>query len=653
MPAGITGESITEMKRETESQSPPDTNQAPVLDRVNLPEDLKKLSIDELTRLAEEIRCKILETVSKTGGHLASSLGAVELTLALHYVFDTPRDRLIWDVGHQSYTHKIITGRKDRFHTLRQRGGISGFPKRAESVFDVFDVGHSGTSISAASGIAEARCLKKEPCKVIAVIGDGSMTSGLAYEGLNWSGDRSKNLIIILNDNEMSISPNVGAMSSYLNRVMTGQTVMKLKGEIKHFLNTFPTFGPQMLKFTRHAEESLKTFFIPGALFEELGFTYVGPLEGHRLDPLIKNLKNVKEMEGPILVHVITKKGKGYRFAEKEPLKFHSTPAFDVETGEPLRRDDTTPTYTQVFGDTLVALARDNRKITAVTAAMCEGTGLDHFAALYPERFYDVGIAEQHGVTFASALATEGFVPVVAIYSTFLQRAYDQILLDTCLQNLHVIFALDRGGVVGDDGPTHHGLFDYAYLRSMPHMIVMAPKDENELRHMLKTAVDADGPVSIRYPRGKGTGVALEAEPRNIQIGKGEILHEGGDLAIVAIGSTVQPALAAAEDLQREGIRAMVINARFVKPLDADLICRAAVSCHRLITVEENVLMGGFGSAVLEMLQEKGIHDTQVIRLGIPDEFVEHATQAELRKIYGIDREGIMNAARKITGKVL
>jgi len=640
-----------EIKREAEAQIPRELNQAPILDRVNLPEDLRKLSIDELIRLAEEIRHKILETVSKTGGHLASSLGAVELTLALHYVFDTPHDKLIWDVGHQSYTHKIITGRKDRFHTLRQRGGISGFPKRAESVFDVFDVGHSGTSISAASGIAEAQCLKKEPCKVIAVIGDGSMTSGLAYEGLNWSGDRNKDLIIILNDNEMSISPNVGAMSSYLNRVMTGQTVMKLKGEIKHFLNTFPSFGPQMLKFTRHAEESLKTFFIPGALFEELGFTYVGPLEGHRLDPLIKNLKNVKEMKGPILVHVITKKGKGYRFAEQEPLKFHSTSTFDLETGKSLRRDDTVPTYTQVFGDTLAHLARDNEKIAAVTAAMCEGTGLDRFAALYPERFYDVGIAEQHGVTFASALATEGFIPVVAIYSTFLQRAYDQILLDTCLQNLHVVFALDRGGVVGDDGPTHHGLFDYAYLRSMPHMIVMAPKDENELRHMVKTAVDAERPVSIRYPRGKGVGAPLEGEPRSLPIGKGEILLEGQDLAIVAIGSTVHPALAAAKDLQREGIRATVVNARFVKPLDADLICRTAASCGRLITAEENVLMGGFGSAVLEMLQEKGIRDIQVIRLGIPDEFVEHATQTELRKIHGIDQEGIMNAARKITGK--
>lgn len=639
------------MKRDTEAETPQEIAQGPILDRVDLPEDLRKLSIEELSRLTEEIRIKILETVSRTGGHLASSLGAVELTLALHYVFDTPKDKLIWDVGHQSYAHKIITGRKDRFATLRQRGGLSGFPKRAESVYDVFDVGHSGTSISAASGIAEARCLKGEIFKVIAVIGDGSMTAGMAYEGLNWSGDRNKNLIIILNDNEMSISPNVGAMSSYLNRVMTGQTVMKLKGEIKHLLKTIPSFGPQMLKFTQHAEESLKTFFVPGALFEELGFTYVGPLEGHRLDHLIKNLKNVKELEGPILVHVITKKGKGYPFAEQEPLKFHSTSAFDVATGKPLVKDESIPTYTQVFGETLIHLARDNKKIAAITAAMCEGTGLDRFAALYPERFYDVGIAEQHGVTFASALATEGVVPVVAIYSTFIQRAFDQIIHDACLQKLHVVFALDRGGLVGDDGPTHHGLFDYAFLRSIPNMTVMAPKDENELRYMLKTAIDTDHPVSIRYPRGKGAGVSLENELRSIPLGKGEILHDGMDLAIVAIGSTVLPALAAAQELLIAGIGARVINARFVKPLDDTLICEAALTCHRLITVEENVLMGGFGSAVLEMLQEKGITDTRVIRLGIPDEFVEHATQAELRKTYGLDKEGIMAAARKITGK--
>ncbi len=637
------------MKRDTGAQTTLEIPQGPVLDRVDLPEDLRKLGMDELYRLADEIRLKIVQTVSRTGGHLASSLGAVELTLALHYVFDTPKDKLIWDVGHQSYAHKIITGRKERFSTLRQRGGISGFPKRAESVYDVFDVGHSGTSISAAAGIAEARCLKGENFKVVAVIGDGSMTSGMAYEGLNWSGDRHKNLIIILNDNEMSISPNVGAMSSYLNRVMTGQTIMKLKGEIKRFLKTIPSVGPQVLKFTQHAEESLKTFFVPGALFEELGFTYVGPLEGHRLDHLIKNLRNVKELEGPVLVHVITQKGKGYPFSEQEPLKFHSTAAFDVETGKPLNQDEAMPTYTKVFGDTLIQLAAENQKIVAITAAMCEGTGLDRFASCYPDRFYDVGIAEQHGVTFAAALATEGVIPVVAIYSTFLQRAYDQIIHDACLQNLHVVFALDRGGLVGDDGPTHHGLFDYTYLRSIPHMIVMAPKDENELRHMLKTAVETGHPAALRYPRGKGTGVPLDERPEQIPLGRGEILMDGKDLVIVAIGSTVLPSLAAAQDLLNEGISATVINARFVKPLDRDLICRAVSACRRLITVEENVLTGGFGSAVLEMLQENGISDIRIIRLGIPDEFVEHATQAELRKTYGIDRDGIIAAARKIS----
>jgi len=643
----------TKMKRNPSAEITRELSQGSLLERVNRPEDLRKLNVDELHRLAEEIRIKIVHTVARTGGHLASSLGAVELTLALHYVFDTPKDKLIWDVGHQAYAHKIITERKEVFSTLRQRGGISGFPKRAESVYDVFDVGHSGTSISAASGIAEARCLKGEAFKVIAVIGDGSMTSGMAYEGLNWSGDRHKDLIIILNDNEMSISPNVGAMSSYLNRVMTGQTVMKLKNEIKHFLKTIPSVGPQVLKFTQHAEESLKTFFIPGALFEELGFTYVGPLGGHRLDHLIKNLINIRKMDGPILVHVITKKGRGYLFAEQEPLRYHSAAPFDVETGNPLVQASTVPTYTQVFGDTLIGLADVNKKIVAITAAMCEGTGLKRFAGLYPDRFFDVGIAEQHGVTFASALATEGIIPVVAIYSTFLQRAYDQIIHDACLQKLHIVFAQDRGGLVGDDGPTHHGLFDYSFLRSIPHMTVMSPKDENELRHMLKTAVEADHPVSIRYPRGRGAGVPLSGEPEVIPIGKGEVLHDGNDLAIVAVGSTVLPALAAAEELAKEGIHATVINARFVKPLDEALISGAAIACRRLITVEENVLMGGFGSAVLEMLQEKGITHIQVIRMGIPDEFVEHATQAELRSIYGLDREGIIAAAKRITRPAL
>ncbi|MEI8173045.1 MAG: 1-deoxy-D-xylulose-5-phosphate synthase [Deltaproteobacteria bacterium] len=624
-----------------------------VLEKVAFPEDIKKLTLNELETLAAEIREEIIETVSKNGGHLASSLGTVELTLAIHYVFDTPKDKLIWDVGHQAYAHKIITGRKDRFHTLRKRGGISGFPRREESPYDAFSVGHSSTSISAATGIAEAKCLNGENFKIIAVIGDGAISAGMAFEGLNWAGDRRKNLIIILNDNEMCISPNVGAMSSYLNRVMTGQTVIKFKSEIKGFLKSIPSIGPQMLKFSRQLEESLKALVVPGALFEELGFTYVGPLEGHRLDRLIRNMENVRELEGPVLIHVITKKGKGYTFAEKDPAKFHGIAPFRVETGEMPDRDPEIPSYTQMFGSTLVKLAQDNPRIVAVTAAMSDGTGLDQFAREFPGRFYDVGMAEQHGVTFAAGLATESFIPVVAIYSTFIQRAYDQIIHDVCLQKLPVVLALDRGGFVGADGPTHHGLFDYSYLRAVPNIVVMAPKDENELQHMLKTAVECGCPASIRYPRGKGMGVPLDDQPASLEVGKGEVVFDAdhADIALVAIGATVYPAIAAAKTLNDEGISARVINARFVKPLDVTLLCDAAKSIGKIITVEENALMGGFGSAVLEMFEEQGIHDVVVKRLGIRDEFAEHASQAELRKTYGIDEESIVAAARLMMGR--
>jgi 1-deoxy-D-xylulose-5-phosphate synthase len=443
-----------------------------ILAKVNDPEDIRRLSVAELNLLAEEIRELMIETVSKRGGHLASSLGTVELTLALHYVFDTPRDRLVWDVGHQAYTHKIITGRKGRFDTLRQLGGISGFPKREESVYDTFDVGHSGTSISAAAGMAEARCLRGENFRIIAVIGDGAISAGMAFEGLNWVGDRKKNLIIILNDNEMCISPNVGALSSYLNRIMTGQTVSRIRAEVKTFLKSIPGVGGQMLKFSRQVEESLKTFFVPGAIFEELGFTYVGPLEGHQLDHLIMNLKNVRTLEGPVLVHVVTQKGKGYKFAEDDPLRFHGIPPFDVDTGETFASGGLPhlPSYTKVFGRTVVTLAEEDPRIVAITAAMSEGTGLDRFAGEFPNRFYDVGMAEQHGVTFAAGLATQGFVPIVAIYSTFMQRAYDQVIHDVCLQKLPMVLAMDRGGFVGADGPTHHGLFDFAFLRTVPNL---------------------------------------------------------------------------------------------------------------------------------------------------------------------------------------
>jgi len=622
-----------------------------VLQNVEFPADIRGLNIAELNTLAREIRELIIQTVSSRGGHLASSLGTVELTLALHYVFDTPQDKIVWDVGHQAYAHKIITGRKKDFVNLRKQDGISGFPRREESSYDVFNVGHSGTSISAAAGFTEAGCLKGDRKKIIAVIGDGSMTTGMAFEGLNWAGDRKKNMIIVLNDNEMSISSNVGAMSSYLSRVMTGHTITTLKADIKNFLNSIPGVGGNVIKFVRQIEEILKTLMVPGALFEEMGFTYVGPLEGHNLNYLIKNFGNIREMTGPVLVHVITKKGKGYEFAEEDPLGFHGVAPFDVETGQTISLPSDVPTYTKIFGRTLTELAHDDTRIVAITAAMCEGTGLNQFCQDFPNRFYDVGIAEQHAVTFAAALATEGLIPVVAIYSTFLQRAYDQILHDVCLQKLPVVFALDRGGLVGEDGATHQGLFDYSYLRSMPNIIVMAPKDENELRHMLKTAVHCGRPVSLRYPRGKGVGVALDDELKSLEIGKGEVLKDGSDLAMIAIGSTVGPCLAAANQLAAEGLSVKVINARFVKPLDEDLILRTAAEIHKIMTVEENILQGGFGSAVLELLAEKGITGIQVKRLGIPDEFVKHATQAEQRRKYGIDEEGIIRSIKDMLTK--
>ncbi|MEE9910133.1 MAG: 1-deoxy-D-xylulose-5-phosphate synthase [Deltaproteobacteria bacterium] len=619
-----------------------------VLPNVNDPADLRKLSIAELNTLAEEIRSLIIHTVASTGGHLASSLGTVELTLALHYVFNTPDDKLIWDVGHQSYAHKIVTGRRDRFPTLRRQGGLSGFPKREESAYDVFNVGHSGTSIAAAAAFAEAHHLKGEMSKAIAVIGDGSLTTGMAFEGLNWSGDRDRNVIIVLNDNEMSISPNVGALSSYLNRIMTGDRVTKFKGELKTFLKSIPSIGEQIFKISKQIEESVKTFVVPGALFEELGFTYVGPLEGHRLDYLIKNFENIKKLKGPVLVHVITQKGRGYKFAEENSPTYHGIAPFDVETGMTIPATSTAPSYTEIFGRTLIELAAADSRIVAVTAAMCEGTGLEKFRQQFPERFYDVGIAEQLAVTFAAGLAIEGLLPVVAIYSTFLQRAYDQILHDVCLQKLPVVFAIDRAGIVGEDGTTHQGLFDYAYLRNLPHLVMMAPKDENELRHMIKTAVRCDSPVSIRYPRGKGVGVPLDDELSPLPIGRGEVLCDGSDLAIIAIGTAVHPALMAARKLAGEGFGVKVINARFIKPLDADLILRTAASIKKILTVEENVLDGGFGSAVLEVLAQNGVSGVTVRRLGVQDEFIEHATQAELRAKLGLDEEGILRAARAI-----
>jgi 1-deoxy-D-xylulose-5-phosphate synthase len=573
----------------------------------------------------------------------------VELTAALHFVFDFPRDKLIWDVGHQSYAHKILTGRRDRFHTLRQYGGISGFPKRDESPYDAFDSGHSGTSISSALGMAEARRLRGEEGKVIAVIGDGSMTAGLAFEGLNQAGHIDQDLIVILNDNEMSISRNVGALSSYLNRLMTGEFVNRFRDDMKDFLATLPGIGKSVLRFAKQAEESLKGLLMPGLLFEELGLKYIGPIDGHRLDYLIETFHNAKRLRGPILIHVITKKGKGYPPAEMNPDRFHGVSPFIIETGElKSASGQNPPAYTEVFGETLCQLARAEKRLVAITAAMQSGTGLEEFARKFPDRFYDIGIAEQHAVTFAAGLALEGMRPVVAIYSTFLQRAYDQVLQDVCMQNLPVVFALDRGGIVGEDGPTHHGLFDFSYLRHIPNLVVMVPKDENEFGHMIKTAAECPMPVALRYPRGRGVGVRREAPLKSIDIGKGEVLKEGEDVLILAIGSTVYPSLRAAERLAGSGIQAAVINSRFLKPLDADLLCDWAKRVGKVLTIEENVLQGGFGSAVLELFQERGLFSIQVKRLGIPDLFVEHGSQALLRGKYGIDEDGIFRGAREI-----
>lgn len=618
-----------------------------LLDQIQHPYDLKRLDLEELMVLCREIREEILMTVSKNGGHLSSNLGAVELTLALHYVFDPPRDKLVWDVGHQSYAHKLLTGRRNRFHTLRQYEGVSGFPKREESPYDSFDSGHSGTSISAALGMAEAKRHKGDEGRAIAIIGDGSMTSGLAFEGLNQAGHLDRDLIVVLNDNEMSISRNVGALSSYLNRLMTGQFVNRFRDEMKEFLETLPSFGKSALRFAKKAEESLKGLLMPGLLFEELGMKYIGPIDGHRLEHLVENFQNIKKLRGPLLVHVITKKGKGYAPSEQNPSLYHSVPPFEIDTGQ-IKTTPTPlpPTYTEVFGETLCELARDNPRLIAITAAMQSGTGLEEFSRRFPDRFYDIGIAEQHAVTFAAGLALEGMKPVVAIYSTFLQRAYDQIHQDVCLQNLPVVFALDRGGIVGEDGPTHHGLFDFSYLRHIPNLIVMVPKDEEEFRHMIKTAVECSSPVAFRYPRSRGIGLIRREPLQSLEIGKGEVLREGRHLLILAIGTTVYPSLAAARRLEEIGIDAAVVNGRFLKPLDGDLLCHWAQRVKRVLTVEENVLMGGFGSAVLELFQERGLFSISVKRLGIPDCFVEHGPQPLLREKYGIDEKGIFKEAK-------
>jgi len=622
-----------------------------LLDTINSPDDLRQVPEVDLPKLADELREAIIETVSKTGGHLAPSLGVVDLTVALHYAFDTPKDKIIWDVGHQAYAHKLLTGRRERFKTLRQYGGISGFPKREESQYDNFNVGHASTSISAALGMVAARDIKGEDFRVVAVIGDGSISAGLAFEGLNQAGHLKKNLIVILNDNEMSISPNVGALSAYLNRMMTGNFYTKLRQETKQFLQNIPRVGESMFNIAKKAEESIKGFMAPGLLFEELGFQYVGPIDGHRMDHLLETFRNIKDFTWPVLVHVITKKGKGCEFAECNPSQFHGTPPFDPETGKAASKKQKVMSYTEVFGQTMVALAEDNDKVVAITAAMSDGTGLEQFAAQYPDRFFDVGIAESHGVTFACGLAAEGMRPVAAIYSTFMQRAYDQVLHDLCLQNLPVTLALDRAGLVGEDGPTHHGVFDISYLRHLPNMIIMSPKDENELQHMLKTALEHNGPAALRYPRGTGLGVPMDQELKMLSIGKGEVLQDGDDVVIIAIGNMVRPAQVAGERLTAEGISAAVVNARFVKPLDEELILRLAKKAGRIVTVEEHALQGGFGSAVLECIEDNRLSAVKILRIGLPDRFIEHGPQAVLRQKYGLDTDGIFASVRDFVEK--
>ena len=616
---------------------------------IDRPSDLRKLPRESVEQVAQEIRAEILERVSQTGGHLASSLGAVELITAVHYTFNTPSDRLVLDVGHQGYPHKMLTGRREDFDSIGQRDGMSKFLRRQESEFDHFGAGHAGTSISAALGMARAKLHLEEDGVVIAMIGDGSMTAGMAFEALNHAGDLAeKNLIVILNDNEMSIDPNVGALSSFLSRKLSAPMVRRMKGWAREFLTGMPG---DMLHWARKAEESLKVFFSPGLLFEALGFRYVGPIQGHRMDVVLETLDNVKEMvaagSGPVLIHALTEKGHGYAPAEADPLKYHGVGQFDVESGEFAPKKAAPPTYTRVFSDALIRLAREDERIVAITAAMASGTGLDRFARALPKRFYDVGIAEQHAVTFAAGLAAEGMKPVAAIYSTFLQRAFDQVVHDVCLQNLDVTFALDRAGLVGADGATHQGLFDFSYFRNLPNAVVMAPKDENELQHMLGTAIEYPGPAAIRFPRGAGLGIALDPDIKNVSLGEAELLRDGDDAAILAIGSMVHPALETANEMAADGISCSVLNARFVKPLDRTKILSLARRVDLIVTIEEHSAQGGFGSAILELLSEEGIR-TPVRVLGVPDALIEHGESPDT---VGLSRADLRNAILEGLGR--
>ncbi len=619
------------------------TESYPILKNINSPGDLRKLNLNEIKLLANEVRDFLVDNLSKTGGHLSSSLGTVELTIALHYCFDTPTDKLIWDVGHQAYVHKILTGRRDVFHTIRQFGGISGFLKRTESEYDAFGAGHASTAISAALGMAIARDLSEDKFRVVSIIGDGSMTGGMAFEAMNNAGLSKKNQIVVLNDNNMSIAPNVSAISNYFTEIIARPEYNRFKANVWDLTGKLDSFGDRLRDIAVRLEEGIKVIFTPGMLFEAFGFRYFGPLNGHNLPKLVKIFNQVKDLPGPILIHVVTQKGKGYRPAEENSQKLHGVSPFDKKTGISPKQTTPAPSYTEIAGRTILELAQRNKKIIGITAAMPDGTGLDILQKEIPERCFDVGIAEQHAVTFASGLATEGYIPFTTIYSTFLQRAFDQILHDVALQNLHVVFAIDRGGIVGADGPTHHGVFDLAYLRIIPHMVIMAPKDENELRNMFYTASEYHGPIAIRYPRGNGLGVPLDKNFSLMEIGKGEILRKGKDVAILALGVMVSHSLDAANGLAEEGIQAEVINMRFVKPLDKVILKYVADNFSKIVTVEDGSKTGGFGSAILEYLTDEKIKRPDVLNLGIADEFVPHGTTEELYKLLELDSEGIAN----------
>ena len=636
-------------------------NLARILDSIDSPEQLRALTPEQMEELAEEIRREIIEKVSVKGGHLAPNLGVVELTMALHYVFDTPNDLLVWDIGHQAYVHKLLTGRRGRFQTIRQFGGLSGYLRREESPYDVFGASHASTSISAALGLAVGRDLQGQNFKVVAIIGDGALTGGMALEAINNAGSLKKNLIIVLNDNEKSISDNVGALHHYLGkarRMQTTPSYRRLREMAKGSIEKLPVVGDKVREAAGLAETSFKQFVMhskSGAIFEELGFKFFGPFDGHDLPLLLDVFENIKLIEGPVIVQVVTQKGKGWEYSEKDATKWHGPGAFDYETGTIKKNAADPPTYTEVFADTLVALAEKDPSIVGITAAMAEGTGLKKMHQRFPERYFDVGIAEQHAVTFAAGLAVAGLRPVAAIYSTFLQRAFDQVVHDVCMQDLHVVFAMDRAGIVGEDGPTQHGVFDIAYLRPIPNMKLMAPKDENELCHMLYTAIYMDGPVGVRYPRGKALGVPLDADLHKLEIGKAELLNpstpeeaERQDCVILAYGSTVVEAELAAKELASEGISTAVVNARWAKPLDEALILRLAKGVRRVVTVEDHMIAGGFGSAVLELLEVHKLHDIDVRLIGLPDKLVEHGAPSILKELYGLTSSHIKDVVREL-----